>query len=178
MRRPSVLLASAVLVGTAACVSSGPSHAAATSPTVAAAASPSNVRVQWQTVVTGLSSPISVTNAGDGSGRLFVDEQAGRIRIVHGKRLVKRPYLNISGRVQSGGEQGLLSIAFHPNFKQHPRLYAAYTRSDGDLIVSEFKARSATASHVSPSTERRILRVKHRGAANHNGGQIFFGNDG
>jgi glucose/arabinose dehydrogenase len=136
------------------------------------------MRIHWHTVVSGLSSPISVTNAGDGSGRLFVDEQAGVIRIVRSGQLLAKPYLDISHKVTSGGEQGLLSVAFHPHFAQHPKLYLSYTRSDGDLVVASFTASSARANHVSPSTERRILLVAHHGATNHNGGQIFFGDDG
>jgi glucose/arabinose dehydrogenase len=127
-------------------------------------------------VVRGLSLPVSVTNAGD--GRLFVDEQGGTIRLVRSGHLVKAPYLNISNEVLSGGEQGMLSIAFHPRFAKHPKVYVAYTRGDGDLVVSSFTAGSAHATHVSPSTERHLIRVKHRGQSNHNGGQIFFGNDG
>ena len=156
-------LACVVTLGAVACASSGSSH---------------GVRVTWHPVVTGLSSPISVTNAGDGSGRLFVDEQSGVVRIVRSGKLLAAPYLDISSEVKSGGEQGLLSIAFHPAFTKHPRLYAAFTRDDGALVVSSFKASSAGASHVDRSTERHLLVVPHAGATNHNGGQLLFGDDG
>jgi glucose/arabinose dehydrogenase len=178
MRRLSAVFAGVALVGAAACVSSSSPATAAHASRPVAVTAPNNVRIHWHTVVRGLSSPISVTNAGDGSGRLFVDGQAGVVRIVRSGHLLSSPYLDISNEVTSGGEQGLLSVAFHPHFKTHPKLYVAYTRSDGDLVVSSFKARSAKASRVSPSTERHILLVPHHGATNHNGGQIFFGNDG
>jgi glucose/arabinose dehydrogenase len=178
MRRLSVIAAGLTLAGVAAFTGSAPSGATPHAASARAVVAPSHVRIHWHTVVTGLPSPISVTNAGDGSGRLFVDEQAGVIRIVRSGHLLASPYLDISSEVTSGGEQGLLSIAFHPHFAKHPKLYVAYTRSDGDLVVSSFTASSAKANHVSATTERRILLVPHHGATNHNGGQIFFGNDG
>jgi glucose/arabinose dehydrogenase len=175
MRRLSVIVVGTALVGAAACGSSSPVDSAMHS---SPAAAKGHVRIHWHTVVRGLSSPVSVTNAGDGSGRLFVDEQAGVVRIVRSGHLLATPYLDLTPKVTSGGEQGLLSIAFHPNFARHPKLYVAYTRSDGDLVVSSFTATSASANQISPTTERRILLVPHHGATNHNGGQIFFGNDG
>lgn len=195
MRRWLVLVAGLVVAGVTACGSSNSTGTAPTSPTSAsvhagssgggvqpsaasAVTAPSNVRVHWHTVVSGLSAPISVTNAGDGSGRLFIDEQAGVIRIVRSGRLVASSYLDISNEVTSGGEQGMLSVAFHPHFNKHPKLYVSYTRSDGDLVVSSFRATSARANHVSPSTERHIILIPHHGATNHNGGQLFFGDDG
>jgi glucose/arabinose dehydrogenase len=180
MSRLSPVIAAAVLAGAAACGTSSPSGPTAPAAPAApnAVNSPSHVRVHWHTVVSGLSSPVGVTNAGDGSGRLFVDEQGGEVRVVRAGHLLATPYLDLRSEVTSGGEQGLLSIAFHPHFATHPKVYAAYTRSDGDLVVSSFKASSAKANQVSPSTERHILLVPHHGATNHNGGQIFFGNDG
>jgi glucose/arabinose dehydrogenase len=176
MRRLSVAALGAALLGVAALGSSIPAASAAhRAPTVA----PSQVRIHWHTVVSGLSSPVSVTNAGDGSGRLFVDEQGGTVRIVRSGHVLATPYLDIKSEVETGGrEQGLLSIAFHPDFKRNPKVYVAYTRSDGDLVVSSFTAPSASANQISPSTERHILLVPHHDANNHNGGQIFFGNDG
>lgn len=177
MRRLSAVLVGAVLFGAAACGSSDTVTSTGNA-VPAAPTAPGHVKVRWHTVVSGLSSPVSVTGAGDGSGRLFVDQQGGEIRIVRGGKLLPTPYLDISDRVTFYGEQGMLSVAFHPNFAQHPKVYVAYTRGDGDLVVSSFTATSARANTVSPSTERKILVVPHREAKNHNGGQIFFGDDG
>jgi glucose/arabinose dehydrogenase len=175
VRRLSVVVLGAALLGLAGCGSSSPIGSFASLP---AATAPGQVHAHWHTVVNNLSSPVSVTNAGDGSGRLFVAEQAGVVKIVRSGKTLATPYLDISNKVTSGGEQGLLSIAFPPNFTRHPKFYVAYTRSDGDLVVSSFKASSAKSNRVSPSTQRRILLVPHHGATNHNGGQIFFGKDG
>src|SRR3954451_9764084 len=139
---------------------------------------PSNVSVTFQKVVGGLSSPVYVTSARDGSGRLFVVEQGGDVRTVTSSGLLSTAYLDIRSRVLSGGEQGLLSIAFHPQFGTHPFVYAAYTRSDGALQVSRFKAASATAKSVRASSEVRLFAVPHPNETNHNGGQLMFGRSG
>jgi glucose/arabinose dehydrogenase len=183
VRRVPVLLATTALIGAATYLSSSasvaaPQHARHAGHLTSAVVPPSHVRLSWHTVVAGLSSPVSVTNAGDGSGRLFVVEQPGDVRIVRSGHLIASPYLDIRSKVTSGDEQGLLSIAFHPDFAKHPKVYTAYTRSDGDLVVASFRAASARANRVSQSTERQIILIPHHGATNHNGGQIFFGRDG
>ena len=94
-------------------------------------------------VASGLASPTDVTNAGDGSGRLFVAEQAGRIRIVKDGALLDRPFLDITGRIASGGERGLLGLAFHPDYPTDPRFFVDYTDRDGNTVVSPFRV-SAT----------------------------------
>src|SRR3569623_300798 len=120
MRRLTAVVGGVILAGAAACGSTGSSGAMPTSPSSASVHStcgvvqsspgskvvaPSHVRIHWHSVVTGLSSPISVTNAGDRSGRLFINEQGGVIRIVRSGHLLSSPYLDISGEVASGGEQ-------------------------------------------------------------------------
>ena len=140
---------------------------------------PSTVHVHFHEVVSGLSAPVAVTSARDGSHRLFVVQQGGTVRVVKNGRLRSRTYLDLGGRLVSGGEQGLLSIAFHRHFARHPFVYAAYTRSgDGALVVSRFRASTATATHVAVSTERHLLTVPHPQQTNHNGGQLFFGRHG
>jgi len=119
-----------------------------------------------------------VTSARDGSHRLFVVQQGGTVRVVKRGSLRAQVYLDISSRVRSGGEQGLLSIAFHPGFRRHPFLYAAYTRDDGALVVTRFRATSAGARSVSAATARHVLTVPHPQQTNHNGGQLMFGRDG
>jgi glucose/arabinose dehydrogenase len=128
-------------------------------------------------VVTGLSRPVALTAAGDGSGRLFVVEQAGSIRIIKGGTLLATPFLDIHTKVSCCGERGLLGLAFHPSFATNRRFYVFYTRLDGDLVISQFSATSADPDRASTS-EKVILRIEHSRYANHNGGQLVFGPDG
>jgi glucose/arabinose dehydrogenase len=166
MRRLLAALSVAVLLG-------------ATSAAAGKNVSPSAVHVRFTQVVSGLLAPVAVTSARDGSHRLFVVQQGGTVRVVKNGKLRTRIYLNLGSRLTSGGEQGLLSIAFHPHFARHPFVYAAYTRaSDGALVVSRFHASSASARSVPASTERHLLTVPHPQQTNHNGGQLFFGHHG
>jgi glucose/arabinose dehydrogenase len=140
---------------------------------------PRGVSVGFDPVANGLPSPVQVTSARDGSRRLFVVEQGGRVRIVSTGTVRSKAYLDLTGRVVSGGEQGLLGLTFHPRFETKHFLYVAYTRaSDGALQVSRFTASSATATSVAMSTERRIITVPHPGQSNHNGGGLAFGAHG
>ena len=129
-------------------------------------------------VVKGLDAPTGITNAGDGSGRLFVNEQAGKVRVVSaGGALSAKPFVDLTSRIKSGGERGLLGLAFHPGFATNRRLFVDYTRApDGATVVSELRA-SADGSGANPTSERIILIVPQP-FANHNGGQLAFGPDG
>ncbi|HEV2765579.1 MAG TPA: PQQ-dependent sugar dehydrogenase, partial [Pyrinomonadaceae bacterium] len=90
--------------------------------------------------VAGLSSPVSITHAGDGSGRLFVVEQGGRIRIVRNGALVATPFLDISPpRILTGGEQGLLGLAFPPGYASKRYFYVYYTNPAGNIVISRFR---------------------------------------
>ncbi len=126
-------------------------------------------------VTGGLSSPLGVTHAKDGSGRLFVVQRDGRVRVVKGGR-VTGTFLDLRGPVSAGGERGLLNVAFHPDFATNRFLYVYYTRSDGDIIVSRLQANAGKTS-VSPSTEQVLLRIEHSANSNHNGGAMAFGPD-
>ncbi len=128
-------------------------------------------------VASGLSRPVAIAGARDGRGRLFVVEQAGRIRIVEGGRLLARPFLDISSKVSCCGERGLLGLAFHPAFRTNRRFYVFYTRGDGDLTISQFTASASNPDVASPA-EKVIMRIEHSRYANHNGGQLAFGPDG
>jgi glucose/arabinose dehydrogenase len=118
-----------------------------------------------------------VTGAGDGSGRLFVVEQSGRIRIIKGSTLLPTPFLDLRSKVSCCGERGLLGLAFHPNFKSNRKFYVYYTNKSGTLTISQFSA-SASNPDRAITTERFILRIAHSRYANHNGGQLAFGPDG
>jgi glucose/arabinose dehydrogenase len=127
-------------------------------------------------VTKGLEQPVFVTHSGDQGQRLFIVEQAGRIRVLENERLLPIPFLDITNRVNFGGERGLLGLAFHPKFSKNGRFFVNYSRAtDGATVISEF--------HVSGTTHRAqpaetILLVISQPYGNHNGGMIAFGPDG
>jgi glucose/arabinose dehydrogenase len=168
------LLATVVLV--AAACSPAPSPIPVSSPP-AGAFDPSGVVPVVHVVTGGLTSPLDVADAGDGSGRIFVAEQAGRIRIVRDGTLVDRPFLDITGRIASGGERGLLGIAFHPGYPTDPRVFVDYTDKDGNTVVSSFRVSAGDPDAADPGSEVVLLHVTQP-FANHNGGGIHFGADG
>ena len=154
-----------------------PSSNHATSPDPSRAFDPTGVKLVLRVVVAGLDSPVEVTSAEDGSGRLFVVEQAGRIRLVTDRKLVQRPFLDIVGRIASGGERGLLGLAFHPDFPTDPRLFVDYTDRDGNTVVSSFTLKPGDPDAADPDSEHVLLRVDQP-FPNHNGGALAFGTDG
>jgi glucose/arabinose dehydrogenase len=107
---------------------------------------------------------------------LYVVEKAGRVRVVR-KRKLKRPFLDIRGRVLHSGEQGLLSIAFDPDFRRNRLAYLYYTNNHGDNVVAEVRARRR-GLRARRKTLRTVLLIRHPGEPNHNGGQLAFGPDG
>jgi len=135
--------------------------------------------VSLRLVASGLELPVAVANAGDGSGRLFIAEQAGRIRAVKNGALLPTPFLDITALTDADGERGLLGLAFHPQYAANRKFYVFYTRtSDGALQISEFLATVADADLADAASERRIITIPHPNAGNHNGGQIAFGPEG
>ena len=125
----------------------------------------------------GLRKPVQLTHAGDGGHRLFVVEQQGTIRIIKNGVLDPTPFLDIRDRVSSGGEKGLLSVAFHPKYKNNGLFYVNYTTRQNGLqtIIAEFKR--ASVDRANPTRERVLLKVRQPWG-NHNGGQLAFGPDG
>lgn len=125
----------------------------------------------------GLDRPVHLADAGDADDRLYVVEQAGRIRVVENGGLRPEPLLDIRGRVASGGEKGLLSVAFHPRHAENGYFYVDYTASDGGLhtVVSRFTR--GAGGRADPASEQVLLRIAQP-YANHNGGQLAFGPDG
>ncbi len=166
-----------------------PSAAAATSATRSPAASgstasaapgnPAGVRVDLQPVVTGLSAPLGIAAPNDGSGRLFVVQQGGQIRVVEDGRLLDRPFLDISSRISSGGERGLLGLALEPTFGQPggDRFYVNDTDRDGNTVIAEYRVSASDPDVADPASERVLLHVDQP-FANHNGGVLAFGPDG
>jgi glucose/arabinose dehydrogenase len=126
-------------------------------------------------VASGLDHPLFLTHAGDGSARLFVVEQPGRIRVVEQGTLAPLPFLEMTDRVRSGGEQGLLGLAFHPDYRTNGRFFVNYTRRpDGATVLAEYRRETRDTA----STRERILMVIEQPYANHNGGMVGFGPDG
>ena len=133
--------------------------------------------ITLETVVTGLDSPVYVTNAGDGSRRLFIVEQAGRIKVLKPGFSSPTVFLDITSRVLAGGERGLLGLAFHPQFESNLRFFVNYTRRpDGATVIAEYRA-SMTNPDETEAGEIILLTVAQP-FANHNGGMLAFGPDG
>ena len=106
---------------------------------------------------------------------LFVAEQRGRILAI--KRGVARTFLDIGDQVQSGGEQGLLSLAFHPGYKRNRLLYVYFTNNEGDNVVMEFRRKSRRPLEAKLRSQRQVLYLNHPVNNNHNGGELAFGPD-
>jgi hypothetical protein len=133
-------------------------------------------RAHLQELAGGLSAPVAIANAGDGSGRLFVVEQSGRIRIVRNGGLVTNAFLDIQSKVASVGERGLLALAFHPDYATNGRFFVMYTDLGGDLTLSEFHV--SGDPDLAGATENILLTIEHSENTNHNGGTLAFGPDG
>jgi len=134
--------------------------------------------LQLDNILTTLSSPVFVTNAHDGSNRLFIVEQGGHIRVLQPGATATTDFLNITSSVLSGGERGLLGLAFHPYYKNTGRFFVYYTRQpDGAIQIAEYHV-SAADPNVADTTERIIITIPHPVNANHNGGTVVFGPDG
>ena len=125
----------------------------------------------------GFSSPVFMTSAHDGSGRLFVAEQGGRVKVIsRDGTVLPTPLLDISARVSKGTEQGLLGLAFHPNFRTNGKFYVDFTNLAGDTAINEYRLSPPSSNRVT-LPGRRILTIDQP-YVNHNGGDIAFGPDG
>jgi glucose/arabinose dehydrogenase len=136
-------------------------------------AAPGPPRVRLVRVTNEVSAPTHLAAAPGEPGRLYVVEQEGRIVILERRRVLSRPFLDIVDLVRSGGEQGLLSVAFHPDYESNSLFYVNYTDVDGNTRVVEYRARGRR----DPARVRELLFVEQP-YSNHNGGQLVFGPDG
>jgi glucose/arabinose dehydrogenase len=164
----TLCLAFLILAGTGALAGANQTDAAATLPVL-----------RLQSVASGLSSPVYVTHANDRSDRLFTVEQTGTIRILRDGRLLPAPFLDIRTRVVSGGEMGLLSVAFHPSYGSNGRFFVNYTTDRGGqlrTVIAEYKVSSTNLERADPA-ERVLLEIDQP-FRNHNGGLNLFGPDG
>jgi glucose/arabinose dehydrogenase len=119
--------------------------------------------------------PVFVTGAPGFPQLLFVVEQPGRIVVLRNGHRLRKPFLDLSGRISYGGERGLLSVAFPPGYARSKRFYVYYTDSAGDIRIDEFKRESATQAR--PGSQRKVIVIPHPVNSNHNGGQLqFLGN--
>jgi len=127
-------------------------------------------------IVSGLNLPLDLQSAPGDAERLYVVEQRGRIKVVRNQEIQANPFLDITGRVQNGGERGLLGLAFHPDFATNRRFFVNYTgRGAGTTVIAEYRALSADSAD--PGSEVRLLEVPQP-FANHNAGALAFGRDG
>jgi glucose/arabinose dehydrogenase len=146
----------------AACASAAPERETA----------PQRASLHIRTFASGLDSPTYLTSAPGEPGNLYVVEQPGRILVLAGGK--RRVFLDIRDRVKAGGEQGLLSVAFPPDYAKSRRFYVDYTDVNGNTRVVELRARGGRAD---PAGARQLLFVEQP-YSNHNGGQLQFGPDG
>lgn len=154
--------------------------APAAAPTQPAPAFPDPARFVWQPVVSGLERPLTLVASQDGTGRLFVVEQTGKIHIIQNDSLRPQPFLDLSATVSqlnsNQSEQGLLGLAFPPDFESSQVFYVNYTNRDGNTIIARYRV-SADVNAAEPSSEEVLLQVEQP-RANHNGGGMNFGPDG
>ena len=121
--------------------------------------------------------PVYVTAPPNEKRRVFIVEQPGRIKVRRGGKLLKRSFLNIRSKVRFDGEQGLLSMAFAPDYKTSRKFYVNYTNNSGDTRVVEYQTSSGNADRANKGSARVLLKIKQP-YENHNGGQLQFGPDG
>lgn len=143
---------------------------------------PSPVAIGLQLVASGLTAPLDVEQPNDGSGRLFVVEQGGAIKILQNGALLPQPFLNISNKVIFQGEMGLLGLTFHPGFQTNRKFYVNYVRNAGgqfQSVIAEYLASMANPNQSDPASERILLTVNQvENFTNHKAGQLAFGPDG
>ena len=141
---------------------------------------PSPLTIRTQPVLTGMSLPVQVTSARDGTNRLFIVQQRGLIRVLQPGATATTDFISLVGTVSSSGnERGLLGLAFHPQFSTNRRFFVYYTRlSDGAIVIAEYQTFASNPNQGDPSTARVIITIPHPTFSNHNGGTIAFGPDG
>ena len=127
-------------------------------------------------VASGIAGPADIQNAGDGSGRIFLVQQSGVIRILKNGAVLATPFLDIHTKTTGDGERGLLGLAFPPGFAQKQRFYVDYTDLNGNTVIAQYRV-SANADVADLASEIVLLRITQP-FANHNGGQVRFGPDG
>ncbi len=141
---------------------------------IGAEVAPGDIEFGLDLVADGFDQPVQVVDPGDGSERLFVVEQSGRIRIVRDGQVLPEPFLDISDLVSCCGERGLLSVAFHPGYRGNGLFFVDYTDTNGDTVVARYQVSATDPDRADPASVEVILTVDQP-AANHNGGLLLFG---
>jgi len=179
-----VVLVAAVLLSPRQAAGAWTAESEASALVRAAVPAAADQSIVLQPFVSGLAMPVFVTHPGDGSGRLFVVEQAGQIRMVKDGQLARTPFLDISALVTSTyTEQGLLGLAFHPQYERNGRFFVYYTAKPtdastvGNNTLAEYRVSLVNPDVADPTVVRTLLSIPD-GYANHNGGMIAFGPDG
>lgn len=121
---------------------------------------------------------LGIAQPDDGSGRLFFVQQNGKIRILTDGRLLPKPFLNVTGKISCCGEQGLLGLAFHPNYRSNGFFFIYYTNPAGSVEVARYKVSANNRNVANPNSASKIITIPHPSFGNHNGGQLQFGPDG
>lgn len=138
---------------------------------------PPALAARLREIANGLHAPLFLTSPPGDLTRAFVVEQDGRIRIIRNDALVPTPFLDISDRISSGGERGLLGLAFHPQYATNGRFVLYYTNPAGDIRIVSYKV-TANPEVADPASEQLLLAIPHPNFSNHNGGMVGFGPDG
>jgi glucose/arabinose dehydrogenase len=123
-------------------------------------------------------SPVYVTGAPGEAALLFVVEQTGAIRVLENEVTQTLPFLDLASMISSGGERGVLSMAFPADYQTSRLFYVAFTNPTGDVEVDEFKRAANNPKRAVLGSRRKVISIRHRDASNHNGGQLQFGPDG
>lgn len=132
----------------------------------------------WQKMASGFVQPTSIVEPPDGSGRLFVTEQTGTIRIIDHGQVIITPFLDIKSKLTSkDSEQGLLDIAFHPKYASNGLFFITYTNPDGNPMLVRYHISADNPNIADPSSAKVLLTIPHP-YTNHNGGQLQFGPEG
>ncbi len=133
--------------------------------------------IAFNSFLSGFSSPVDLTNAKDGTNRLFIVEQVGRIRIYNGTMVLPTPFLDVSSIITSGGERGLLSLAFHPNYNINRYFFVYYTNLSGDITIARYQTQLGNPNLADAASGVVLMNIP-KPFANHNGGDLNFGPEG
>ncbi len=134
-------------------------------------------KISFEEITNGLSRPVDLVNANDGSKRLFIVEETGKIKIWDGSKILIHPFLDLTDTIKFKGESGLLSITFHPDYKNNRYFFVYYVNKNNDITIARYRTLAGHASRASQTSEKILLHI-HKNNTNHYGGRLNFGRDG